>query len=277
MRQQGDSSTHNENFLLSLVDYSYWADDTSLFISGTNFSTKFGEDFNGVIVNESALRAMNFSNADSAIGKLVGKYNSMLSIKGVIKNNATEDPPMVYVTGFRYPTYFDILLNVQGSTAEKINTALDKLTADLQYDLPNFYFITRNFESQSQQEKSLLNLFVFFTGIAVFVACMGVYSLSAFTAQKRTKEMGLRKILGANVNQILFILIYDFMRLIFFGSIISIPLIVFGIRSWLSNYTYRIDLQPLLLVIPILTMTVIAISIIVRVVENGRCEPAQCY
>lgn len=264
LSQEGDSSTYDGQFLLSLVDHNYWSNDTSVFVSGTNFNSKFGKDYNGVIVNESALKAMDFTNPEDAIGKTVGKYNSMLSVKGVIKNRTPNEEPMVYVTGFRYPTYFDITLNIQGNSAEKIDKALTQLRTDLQYDLPKFYFITRNFENQSKLEKSLLNLFILFTGIAVFVACMGVYSLSSFTAQKRTKEMGLRKILGANVSQILYILIYDFMRLIFYGSIISIPLIVFGIRSWLNNYTYRIDLNPLLLGIPILTMTIIAVSIIIK-------------
>lgn len=264
LSQEGDSITYIGQFLLSLVDHSYWLNDTSAFVSGSNFSSKFGKDYNGVIINESALEAMNFAHADSAIGKSVGKYNSMLSVKGVIKNKVSGEEPMVYVTGFRYPTYFDISLNIQGNSAEKIDKALTQLKANLQYDLPKFYFITRNFENQSELEQSLLKLFILFTGIAVFVACMGVYSLSAFTAQKRTKEMGLRKILGADVGQILYILIYDFMRLIFFGSILSIPLIVYGIQSWLNNYTYRIDLNPLLLAIPILTMSVIAISIIIK-------------
>ncbi|NVJ45668.1 MAG: ABC transporter permease [Cytophagia bacterium] len=261
---EGDSSTYDGQFLLSIVDHNYWSNDTSVFISGSNFSPKFGKDYNGVIINESALEAMKFIHADTAIGKVVGKYNSMLSVKGVIKNRTPDEKPMVYVTGFRYPTYFDITLNIKGNSAEKIDKALTQLRTDLQYDLPKFYFITRNFENQSKLERSLLNLFILFTCIAVFVACMGVYSLSSFTAQKRTKEMGLRKILGANVSQILYILIYDFMRLIFIGSIISIPLIVFGIRSWLNNYAYRIDLHPLLLAIPILTMTIIAVSIIIK-------------
>lgn len=186
-------------FILSLIDHNYWKNDTTHFISGANFSSKFGEDYRGIIVNESALEKMNFHNPESAIGAEVGKYNSMLTIKGVVENETKNEPPMVYVTGFRYPTYFNISLNVKGSSAEKINSALTQFQNDLQYDLPKFYFITRSFENQSKLEKNLLSLFVLFTAVAIFIACIGVYTLSAFTAQKRTKEIGMRKILGATV------------------------------------------------------------------------------
>ncbi|WP_420387728.1 ABC transporter permease [Roseivirga sp.] len=259
-----DSSSYEGQFLLSLIDYSYWAEDSTIFISGENFSSLVGEDFNGVIINESALKAMKFESASEAIGSRVGKYNGPLVVKGVIKNKTANEGPEVYVTGLRFPTYFYITVEIEGNTAEKINIALDGLRRKWDPQFHNFYIITRNFENQSALEQSLLRLFILFTGIAIFVACMGIYSLSAFTAQKRTKEIGLRKILGANVSHILFLLIYDFLQLIFYGCIISIPLILLGARNWLENYTYRIQLHPVLLIIPILTMTLIAVVIIVR-------------
>ena len=262
--QKGDSSSFQGKFILSLIDHNYWKNDTTHFISGTNFSSKFGEDYRGIIINESALEKMNFHNPESAIGAEVGKYNSMLTIKGVVQNETKNEPPMVYVTGFRYPTYFNISLNVKGSSAEKINSALTQFQNDLQYDLPKFYFITRSFENQSKLEKNLLSLFVLFTAVAIFIACIGVYTLSAFTAQKRTKEIGMRKILGATVPQVLYILIYDFIRLIFIGSTISIPLIVIGVRNWLSNFTYRIELQPLMLIVPILILCILSAGLIIK-------------
>ncbi len=262
--EKTDSDNYDGQFLLSLVDYNYWKNDSMAFISGKNFNSIFGYDYNGVIINEAALFAMQFNNPEEAIGETVGKYNGPLEVKGVIRNDSINDIPKVFVTGFRFPSYFNITLEAQGNSSEKINATLESLRKSWNPKFNNFYIITRNFETQSLLEQSLLKLFIFFTGIAVFVACTGVYSLSAFTAQKRTKEMGLRKILGADVSQILFVLIYDFMRLIFICSLISIPLIIYGIKSWLSNYTYRIDLQPSLLIIPILIMTIIAISIIVK-------------
>ena len=260
----GDTTRLVDEFDLFVIDYHYWDGLPELFLAGRNFSKRFGFDHDQVIVNESALRAMRFNSPDSAIGKKVRPYNGTLIIKGVIKNDSINDIPKVYVTGLRYPTYIDMTFQARGSSAEKLNEAVTTAGQLWDKQFKGIYFLTRKYETQTALEKNLLKLFFFFTGVTVFIACLGVFSLSAFTTIKRTKEVGIRKVLGANVTQILLILIYDFMRLMILGSIIAVPLVILGARQWLQNYAFRINLHPGFALGPVAIMGTLAIIIIVR-------------
>lgn len=251
-------------FLLHVIDHTYWQDSADVFVSGENFSTAFGTDYNGIIINESALKAMKFENAADALGSELARYNGYMIVKGVVKNQQADDGPKVYVTGYRYPTYFQLSLTTLGSSAESINGTLYTTQGQWESQFPWLYFIDRKFEDQSLMEQSLLKLFFIFTFLAVSIACLGIFGLSSFTAIKRTKEIGIRKILGARVAHILMILIYDFLQLMFYGSIIAIPLVILGAREWLTSYAVRIHFNPLFVIVPILIMSAIAISIIIK-------------
>ncbi len=254
----------DEPFLLHLIDHSYWKDTPDVFLSGTNFSQEFGIDYNGIIINETALRAMKFNSPEEAIGKSLSRYNGYQFVKGVVKNEKPDDRPKVYVTGYRYPTYFNLSLRTLGSSAESINGTILTTQGQWEGQFPWIYFIDRKFEDQSAMEQNLLKIFFIFTFLAVSIACLGIFGLSSFTAIKRTKEIGIRKILGAQVAHILMILVYDFLQLMFYGSVVAIPVVVLGAREWLTNYAVRIYFNPLFVAVPILIMSVIAIVIIIK-------------
>ncbi len=251
-------------FLLHLIDHSYWKDTPDVFLSGTNFSQEFGIDYNGIIINETALRAMKFNSPEEAIGKSLSRYNGYQFVKAVVKNEKPDDRPKVYVTGYRYPTYFNLSLRTLGSSAESINGTILTTQGQWEGQFPWIYFIDRKFEDQSAMEQNLLKIFFIFTFLAVSIACLGIFGLSSFTAIKRTKEIGIRKILGARVAHILMILVYDFLQLMFYGSVVAIPVVVLGAREWLTNYAVRIYFNPLFVAVPILIMSVIAIVIIIK-------------
>ncbi|GAB5527420.1 MAG: ABC transporter permease [Roseivirga sp.] len=259
-----DTAGVEEPFLLHLIDYSYWQDAPDIFLSGENFSREFGIDYNGIIINESALKAMKFNTPEEAIGKSLSRYNGYQFVKGVVKNDKPNDRPKVYVTGYRYPTYFNLSLRTLGSSAESINGTLFTTQGQWEGQFPWLYFIDRKFENQSAMEQNLLKMFFIFTFLAVSIACLGIFGLSSFTAIKRTKEIGIRKILGARVAHILMILVYDFLQLMFYGSVVAIPIVILGAREWLTNYAVRIYLNPLFVVVPILIMSAIAITIIIK-------------
>lgn len=259
----GDTTSLVDHFDLYVVDYTYWKGSEDSFVAGENFDPKFGYDFNGVIVNEAAMRAMRFDIADSALNKIVEPYNGPLVIQAVLKNDSINDVPKVYVTGLRYPTYIDVVFETRGGSAEQLNAAVNSATKLWGKQFGGLYFLTRKYDQQSALEQSLVRIFFFFTILAVFIACLGIFGLSSFTALKRTKEIGIRKILGANLLQVLYILIYDFSKLMFYGSIVTAPLAAYGAEQWLMNYAFRINLKPWFVLGPIALMSIIAVSIIV--------------
>ena len=259
-----DSASSGDTFLLQAVDFHYWKDSSKVFLAGQNFNRRFGQDYNGVIIDEAAMRHMKIERPADAIGKKLAKYNGFLNVIGVVKSHPGDEFPKVYVTGLRYPTYFNMTMLAFGSSADKIKAAMRTRELNWSKQFPSFYFITRKYDNQSNIEKDILRMFFFFTFLAVFIACLGVFSLSAFTTLKRTKEIGIRKILGANISQILFVLTYDFMQLLFYGSIVAIPVVFFGMREWLISYSFRISPSPIFVVVPILLMALIAAAIIIK-------------
>lgn len=182
----------------------------------------------------------------------------------MIKNNSALEAPKAYVTGINHPTFFQMTVKSEGSSSEKIMATLDNLEYTWASQFPNFYFLDRQYNDQLAMEQNILSLFFFFSLIAILIASLGMFGLSSFTAYKRTKEIGIRKVLGAHAGQILVLLLYDFLLLIFYASILTLPVVMYGAREWLANYAVQINLSPTLVLFPILMMLVICIVIIVK-------------
>ena len=256
--------TTKANYQLYVIDHQYWKDSAQIFLAGRNFKPQFSADFDKVIINESAMQALGFTEPDSLLGKQVGQYNGYLNVSGVIKNKSALEGPKAYVTGINHPTFFQMTVKSEGSSSEKIMATLNNLEYTWASQFPNFYFLDRQYNDQLAMEQNILKLFFFFSLIAILIASLGMFGLSSFTAYKRTKEIGIRKVLGAHAGQILVLLLYDFLVLIFYASILTLPVVIYGAREWLANYAVRINLSPTLVLFPILMMLMICIVIIVK-------------
>jgi putative ABC transport system permease protein len=259
-----ERDTTSAPFRLYIIDYQYWRDSSDVFLSGANFSSQFGKDYDHVIVNESAMAAIGFDHPDKILNKRIGQYNGYLTVSGVVKNQTALEPPKVYLTGAGHPTYFEMTVQIPGSTSDRIKRTLDNIEILWSAQFPNFYFLERQFDDQLKSEKNILVMFFSFSFIAIFIACLGMFGLSSFTTYKRTKEIGIRKVLGANSFQILILLMSDFLSLIFYACVFAIPIIIYGSTEWLNNYALRINLSPLLLLIPITVIMCICFLIVIR-------------
>ncbi len=259
-----DTSFIIPDFNLYVVDYKFFSGLDTNFTGGRNFTYEFGYDYDGVIVNESALKAMGLSLQDNVIGKRIGPYNGTLKIIGVYRDQVENEVPKVYVTGFRYPVYFNLTMNTAGNSAEKLRAVVNRAQRIMNEQFGNTYIISRVYEDQFKFEEALVKLFYFFTGLTVVVSALGIYALSTFTALKRTKEVGIRKILGARVSQILVVLTTDFLRLMGIGVAIAFPITYIIARRWLEDYAYRIDLNLSVFLVPILSMILLSLIIVVR-------------
>jgi len=249
-------------FVLRVADAYYWKEKSDQFLAGQNFSNSFGQDWEKAIINESALKAMKFETAENALDGQIGMFNGYLYVKGVIKNTTTDEPPLIYVTGYRYPVYFDLSFQTLGTGADNINRSIRTMQMRWERVFPWAYFIDRKHEDSSENEENLLKTFSLFTFIALSIACLGIFILSAFTAIKRTKEIGVRKVLGASALNILLMLIYDFVKLLAIASFVAIPLVIWGAGRWLTSYKEHVEISPLFVMVPVLLMLLIAALII---------------
>ncbi len=256
------SEIYKGDFQLFIIDYEYFKKDSLKFLAGRNFSPIFSSDYGSVIVNEAAMRAIGYESPEEAIGQLADDVNGFKIISGIIKNEKDDDPPKMYKTGLRFLTYFYLKMQVRGTSGESMQKALNNMERRLRFQFPYFYLLDEQYEELYKSENEVLNFFVVSNIIALLIAGIGLYSLSSFTTLKRNQEIGVRKVLGARVFDILLILYYDFAILMLYGAIISIPLVLWGSTSWLSTYTYKIGIDVTLILIPLLTTVGFILSIV---------------
>jgi putative ABC transport system permease protein len=141
----------------------------------------------------------------------------------------------------------------------------------------DFSFLDDRLDNLYRTDYRLGQIFTFFTGIAILIACLGLFGLGSFTAAKRTKEIGIRKVLGASVSRILFMLSKDFLRLVFVAAFIGIPLSWYLMNRWLDNFAYRISIEAeLFLFAFILALFISFISIGYKSYRAAVTHPINC-
>ncbi|WP_462249655.1 ABC transporter permease [Ekhidna sp.] len=245
---------------LSVVDHGYISRSGLTFLSGRNFYDTFGKDADNAIISYSAMMKAGYSSPDSILNQILVSKGSRWKVIGVVKDNNQESE--IFVTGFRYRTYVDVVLNYPGGKGETLDQFLDKNQYYLSLGLPFFSLFKRNYQNQDKNEKNVMNMFLFFSIMTLIIANMGMFGLSSFVVQKRQKEIGIRKVLGAESIHILILLITDFLKLVSIASVIAIPFVLVSSRKWLEDYVYRIAIEPSMIMLPLLVVLVIALAVV---------------
>ena len=183
-------------------------------------------------------------------------------IGGVVKNfhqaGAKDDfIPMIFWYGGPYGELASIR-TLPGNTREQL-AQVEELYGSVFPGAPfDYFFMDQEYDKQYREDERFQNVFGTLTGLAIFIACFGLFGLVAFSVTKRSKEIGIRKILGAGVSQIITLFSKDFLQLILIAAAISIPLTWLVISNWLERYAFRIDLDASLFVIPAVIVFLLA-------------------
>ena len=245
------------------IDYDYIPAYDLKIIAGRGFSEAFPSDRGSVLLNETAARVLGFDRPEKIINEQVIAWReTAYRVVGVIKDHHMRSlqydfKPTVY---FLRPDggNFISVKTASARTAEIIGF-IEKQFRDLFPGNPfEYFFLNEYFGKQYRAEQNYGKIFMIFTVLAVFIACLGLFALSAYAAIRRTREISIRKILGASVTRILFILSKDFMLLVCIATIIALPPALYLSREWLSNYAYRMQLSWEVLIFPVLGVLVIA-------------------
>jgi len=218
-------------------------------VKGRNFSREYSTDAaEAVLVNETFAQQMGLG--DEIIGRQiinVGNRENQPTVVGVLKdfhhNNLkmTINPVVLALQpqGFAFTVARIAPLEVT-STLKHLETVWTEQFPRREF---NYYFIDDNFRQQYPEEDKMQTIYLFFGLMAIFVACLGLYGLASFAIEQRTKEIGIRKILGASVSKIAIILSKDFLKLVLLANILAWPLAFYVMNNWLDNFAYRIRLQ----------------------------------
>ena len=211
---------------------------------GRDFSRDFLSDSSALILNESAVHLMGLRNP---IGEVVTWWGHPNTVVGVIEDMVMESPydeprPVIYELSKEDGNMVIIKLNPAASARDaltKIEPVFEKYNAEQPFE---FQFVDENYAKKFGSEERVGKLSGFFTTLAVIISCLGIFGLASFIAEQRTKEIGIRKVLGASVFMLWRMLSKDFVVLIVLSSLIAAPLSFYFLHQWLSKYAYRTEI-----------------------------------
>ncbi len=245
------------------IDYDFVEAFQLKTIAGRNFSREFGTDESTVLFNESAVKLLGFDEPEAVLNQEIFFWGDTFKIIGVLKDYHQESlktgfDPLIFRLIPASRNYFSVKVETS-RLPETIAFARNTWDANFPGNPFSYFFLDDHFNQQYQADLRFGKVFGFFAALAIFVACLGLFGLSAFIATQRTKEIGIRKVLGASVTGIVRLLSQDFIRMVFIASLIAIPIAYFVMQTWLTHYAFRISIQWWLLGIPVIMVLLIAL------------------
>ncbi|TNE62428.1 MAG: ABC transporter permease [Alphaproteobacteria bacterium] len=262
-------SENTESVLLGVqtVDYDFFSTYQIQFLAGRNYNRDFatdgrpsaegakpGEILNGtIILNESALGRLGFGTPQEALGKAVrlgvggepgARIQADLQVIGVVPDTHFQSlrrmvRPEMYMMDT--DNHNNLSVRFSGDPARLVS-AIEGVWKSMITNVPFSYeFVDEAMAEEFTQEQALAKLLTGFSVLAVAIACLGLYGLASYTAARRTKEIGIRKVLGASVLDIVRLLIWQFSKPVLLANIIAWPIAVWGMMSWLETFPYRLD------------------------------------
>jgi putative ABC transport system permease protein len=281
----GQANPESKRIVGNQVGYDYLETMGIKILEGRTFSKEYGSDAtNSIIVNRKTVEYLGLSNP---VGKQVDYFsiNGPRKIIGIVDDFNflslhNEISPMCLIMPFVDLDYLYVRFT-PGNLAEKITT-LKNIWEKTNPGIPIEYrFMNDQLDQLYNNEQRLSSLISGFSGLAIFLACMGLFGLVTFAAEKRRKEIGIRKVLGASVSSIIKLLSADFVKIVLAANVIAWPVAYFALNKWLEDFAYRIHINwwmfaiagVIALVIALTTVSFLAIkAATANPVEALRCE-----
>ncbi|RDB05403.1 ABC transporter permease [Runella aurantiaca] len=215
------------------------------FVQGRDFSRKFSTDSSGMVLNETAVRYMGLKNP---VGKIMKWNGKPFQIVGVVKDMLMGSPfEPVYQTVFMMDYNWAGVINIKLNPALSAGESLKKIEAVFQKFNPgspfDYKFSDQEYERKFLAEERIGQLASIFAALAIFISCLGLFGLASFVAEQRTKEIGIRKVLGATVTNLWGLLSKDFVLLVIISCLIAAPIAWYFLSDWLKKYEYRTEIS----------------------------------
>ncbi len=277
----GEDQGKAKNYMIVGIDFDFIEVFKLKLLYGRNFSREFTTDAMALILNETAVRWMGFKSSEEAVGQQVDYWGEIYTVIGVLSDYHQQSPksafePQIY-------RLFPYGRGGRGQYALKLDTNDAKNTLDYigkQYQLffPDnpfeFYFLDDYYDQQYRADELFGRVMGIFSLLAVFVTGLGIFGMSSFLSLQRTREIGIRKVLGATIPNILKHLARDFVVLLFLAVAFAWPLVYWGIRHWLGGFAYRMPLSVLIFLVPLALIFVITLlTISSHILRAATADP----
>ncbi|SDK85984.1 putative ABC transport system permease protein [Catalinimonas alkaloidigena] len=235
-------------------------------MAGRSFqASDYHPDFNQLHVaqlNRAAVRLLGFASPQAALGQKIVVFDKEWDVVGVVDDfhqQSLHHPIEPLVLFPMLSTGSPISIKVQAQGLPQTLASIEALHAEFFPGNPfDYTFLDESFARQYRNDRVFGQVFQLFTGLAIFVACLGLFGLVSVTLVQRTKEIGVRKVLGASLGQLVLLLSQDFVRLILLANLLALPLAYFLIRRWLQEYAFHVGINGWLFGLPLLFILLIA-------------------
>ena len=267
------------NLDLYFVDFDFIPQFKIKMIAGRAFSKDFGTDTtHSMVLNEAAVKLLGYSSPEQAVGRKFDQWGRNGTIIGVMKDfHFRSLQEVIKPLSMRVePNACDLLsVNVDAHNLQATIPAIERLWKKVLPDKPfSYFFLDEFFDKQYRSEERFGKLFIYFATLAIFISCLGLMGLASYSTIQRTKEIGVRKVIGASVSNIVLLLSRDFLKLVAVAFVIAGPIAWFFIRRWLQGFAYRIDLYWwIFLLAGVLTVAVAFFTISFQAIKAAMANP----
>jgi ABC-type antimicrobial peptide transport system permease subunit len=263
---RGKQPEFQEEFATLSVSHEYGKTVGWEFVDGRDFSRDFASDSAGFVITESVAKVMNF---DKPVGEIVhfapgyrpeGDFKIIGVIKDIVMTSPFRDQlPTVYFISDSY-RWINIRITPTSSMPDaiaRIESVFKRVIPTVPFD---YMFADEEYALKFASEERIGKLAAVFSALAIFISCLGLFGLASFVAEQRTKEIGIRKVVGASVFNLWKLLSADFVILVVTSSVIAMPIAYYFLSDWLNKYDYRTDIQWWVFVVSTLSAIVITMS-----------------
>lgn len=274
--------TRDKNFIVYLVgvDQDYFPTYDIEFLAGRNYDKSFSTDTANTIINKATMEALKIPSPEEALGQKVIFSGDTRTIIGVVDNYHQQSVknninPLVFPLSEHASRYITVKLKTDDYQAayEESKALFDDFFPGNPFDT---FFLDEFYNKQYANEDNFSRAFTLFAFFAIIVACLGLFGLTSFTALQRTKEIGIRKVLGADVSQIVMILSKEFLILVAIANVISWPIVYLIMDGWLENFTSRIGIGvSVFLVAAILVVVIALIAVGNKTLSIAKTNPVK--
>ena len=257
-------------------------------LKGRNFDEQSGSDRQGVfILNEAAVKELDFKNSEEAIQSSLGfTQGQRMPVRAVVKDfhfrslQMQIEPMVIYfdpasVNVYRAKKRF-ISLEFNAKNTKEVVASLKQTWKSVIPNRPlEYFFLDQDYAKNYRRDEQISQLFQIFAGVAIFIACLGLLGLSAYMAEQRTKEISIRKVLGASLASILGLMSGQFIRLVAIAIILSFPLAYFLMNYWLQDFAYRVSINLFLFpLIGLVALSIALLTVSIHALRVAHVNPA---
>jgi putative ABC transport system permease protein len=280
MRKEGDTQELSKSGNMTWIDTDFIETYGMELLAGKTWNPDVASEMESVLVNEAALTAFGLGTPEEALQKRMVLGDDTSAIIGVLKDfhwNSLKSAYSPVLFGASKISRRNISIHLNGEAVQQSIEKVKKIYAEAFPGNPfDFYFLDDFFDRQYRDDQQFAKIFGLFALLAITIACLGLWGLASFTTTQKLREISIRKVLGASTGSIMSLLSAQFLKLVLIASVVAIPVMGYGIDSWLDNFAFRIPLQWDLFVVPAVLLAFIALATVsFQILKGASSNPAK--